>query len=466
MHPVRNAVGVVAATALIVAVVPSAALASQPTIESESVSNVTETDATLETTLNIEGVEPGAYYQFELAQNPSELAPEFTCRVFSEGEPPCFGAPELKGSLPLGVAVGLALGGKNPAHKSLELTKLRTLSPNTTYYYRVVAAQAIVTVDTVDWVPPAVQGPIQSFTTPGPPGAATAGAFATGPSTAIVDGSVEPNGESTSVHADYALASEPWCTSRGAAGAPSETAPKELGVLHGVVSEVVVKLEGLTPNREYCAELVAQNESGTALGGQVSLTTPPLIETAEYKNWALGGSLADRRQGQAIALPAGATFNGSGEVNVETGAGSVRGNLSVPAFSDKLRLFGILPMTLGISLTEAAPLEGTVASSTTAAGEETLTIPTKLELGVTSVGILGLSVPVQCTTAEPLALTLTDTLTREELLHEGWSFSGTTTLPRFSCKGGLLGGLVGMTLTMLLSGPENPYSLTVTAPGG
>ena len=129
MHPVRNAVGVVAATALIVAVVPSAALAAQPTIESESVSNVTETDATLETTLNIEGVEPGAYYQFELAQNSSELAPEFTCRVFSEGEPPCFGAPELKGSLPLGVAVGLALGGKNPAHKSLELTKLRTLSP-------------------------------------------------------------------------------------------------------------------------------------------------------------------------------------------------------------------------------------------------------------------------------------------------------------------------------------------------
>ena len=58
-----------------------------------------------------------------------------------------------------------------------------------------------------------------------------------------MDGSVEPNGESTSVHADYALASEPWCTSRGAAGAPSETAPKELGVLHGVVSEVVVKLK-------------------------------------------------------------------------------------------------------------------------------------------------------------------------------------------------------------------------------
>ena len=198
----------------------------------------------------------------------------------------------------------------------------------------------------------------------------------------------------------------------------------------------------------------------------MSLTTPPPIETAEYENWVLGGSLTDRRQGQAIALPAGATFNGSGEVNVETGAGSVRGNLSISAFSDRLRLFGFLPITFGISITETAPLAGTVASSTTTAGEETLTIPTKLELGVTSVGILGLSVPVQCTTAEPLALTLTDTLTREELLHTGWSFSGTTTLPRFSCKGGLLGGLVGMTLTMLLSGPENPYSLTVTAPGG
>jgi hypothetical protein len=466
MHPVRNAVGAVAAAALIVAAVPSAALAAQPTIESESVSNVTETDATLETTLNITGVEPGAYYQFELAQSPGELAPEFTCPVFHEGEIPCFGAPQEAGSLPVLAAVDIELGGTNPAHKSLELTGLRTLTPDTNYYYRVITAQAIVTVDSLRWVKPAVQGPIQSFKTAGPPGATTVHVSATGHTTAIMDGAVEPNGASTAVHADYALASEPWCTSHGAAGTPSETAPTALGPLSGVVFPVPVKLEGLSPGREYCAELVAHNEFGTALGGQVSFATPALIETAEYNNWVLGGSLTDKRQGQAITLPAGATFNGTGEINDETGAGSVRGNLSIPAFSDTVRLFGILPMTFGITIAEAAPLEGTIASSAAGAGEETLTIPTKLTLGVSSVGILGLSVPVQCTTTEPLGLTLTDTLTREELLHKGWSFSGTTTLPRFSCKGGFLGGLVGMALTMLLSGPENPYSLTVTAPGG
>jgi hypothetical protein len=110
----------------------------------------------------------------------------------------------------------------------------------------------------------------------------TAGAFATGPTTAIVDGSAEPKGESTTVHADYALASEPWCTSHGAEGSPAETAPQSIGSINGVISEIVVKLEGLTPRREYCVELVAANESGTAFGGQVRFRTP---KKARHRHW-------------------------------------------------------------------------------------------------------------------------------------------------------------------------------------
>jgi hypothetical protein len=72
---------------------------------------------------------------------------------------------------------------------------------------------------------------------------------------------------------------------------------------------------------------------------------------------------------------------------------------------------------------------------------------------------MGLTIPTSCTTTESASLALTDNLTREELLSKGWSFTGTTTLPRFKCEGGFLGGLLSWVLSTLISGPENPYSL-------
>ena len=67
---------------------------------------------------------------------------------------------------------------------------------------------------------------------------------------------------------------------------------------------------------------------------------------------------------------------------------------------------------------------------------------------------------------EPLALTLVDTLTREELLTKGWSFAGTTSIPRVKCHGGPLSGPFGKLLSGLLAAPEDPYSINFTAPSG
>ncbi len=140
-------------------------MAASPTIESESVSRVIASDATLEAHLNTVAVEkPYAYYQFELATSPSELAPEFTCPTGDDSSF-CLGVPEQQGSLPIesaeygksGVLVTLAVASAG-----------RPLSPETTYYYRVVAAQAVRTEDTREWVKPAVDGPTLSFTTPAP----------------------------------------------------------------------------------------------------------------------------------------------------------------------------------------------------------------------------------------------------------------------------------------------------------
>ena len=94
-----------------------------------------------------------------------------------------------------------------------------------------------------------------------------------------------------------------------------------------------------------------------------------------------------------------------------------------------------------------------------------MTASAKLNVGITSVSMLGLTIRTNCTAVEPLALSLIENLTREELLSKGWAFTGSATLAPFRCEGGLLGPLCGWVLTTLLTGPENAYSLSFKAPG-
>ena len=178
----------------------------------------------------------------------------------------------------------------------------------------------------------------------------------------------------------------------------------------------------------------------------------------------LSGSLTDKKMGKSITLPGGSTFNGAAEVNRETGAGSVSGELSIPTFAAPLNLFGSLPVKLGLSIVQVGSLQGTVAASETTSGDETLQLPAKLSVGVTSVSVLGLTIPANCETTEPVALNLDSTLTREALLNGAWGFVGTTTLPNFKCEAGILGAGFAWVLSTLLSGPENPYSLSIAAP--
>jgi outer membrane protein assembly factor BamB len=201
-----------------------------------------------------------------------------------------------------------------------------------------------------------------------------------------------------------------------------------------------------------------------ARSGLFALASTP-IEALTYTGWKFSGSLTDKKQGQPITIPEGSTFNASGELNGETGAGSVQGNLSVPPFTTTLKLFGPLSVGLGTTLTPVGPLEATIARSTTVSGDETLSASAKLNIAISSLSIFGLTIPLNCATTEPVALNLSDTLTREELVSKGWTFSGTATLPNVRCEGGFLGSLFGHVLTRLLSGPENAYSLSIKAPG-
>lgn len=175
--------------------------------------------------------------------------------------------------------------------------------------------------------------------------------------------------------------------------------------------------------------------------------------------------LTDKKLNEPTVLPTG-TFRGSVNLSTETGAGSVSGNLSVPSFSAPIKLYGLLPVTFGMSMSQVGSLTGTVAKSAIEPGEDALQIPAKLRLGITSVSVLNLKIPTDCWTTEAVSFNFESTLPREELANVDWTFAGAVTLPAFECKGGFLGPLFGPVLTSLISGPENTYSWSIRGPGG
>ena len=72
-----------------------------------------------------------------------------------------------------------------------------------------------------------------------------------------------------------------------------------------------------------------------------------------------------------------------------------------------------------------------------------------------------MTLPASCQTAQPVVFPLSSEVTVEELLTKGTSSSGETTLPAVHC-GGFLGSCIGSLLTILMSGPNNPYVFAIT----
>jgi hypothetical protein len=169
-----------------------------------------------------------------------------------------------------------------------------------------------------------------------------------------------------------------------------------------------------------------------------------------FTNYQVGGSVAVKKLNQSITLPAGSTFNGSANIT----QGTLSGHVSIPEFTSTIRVLGI-PSQVTTQLVEAQPVQGTVKldpdftthiRSTTSA----ILYIRKLRLGL-------LSVPTTCRTSSPIVLTLN---------YDGpfsfpINFNGTTTIPSLTgC------GLLGPTLGLLLSGPDNPYHVTLSPPSG
>ena len=189
-----------------------------------------------------------------------------------------------------------------------------------------------------------------------------------------------------------------------------------------------------------------------------------------FKNWAVWGSLTPKKLNEPVVLPKGSTFNG---VSLLTStptelSGVVTGTIYVPPFNTTLKLGGAVPTNVGVTFTEDGPQEGTItqAPATSCAPSRfagqcvTLKVISKANVGITETGLLGINVPTECETSEPIVFDLSTTVHLSQVLDAGPSFTGTTTIPSVKC-GGLSGIALGVLLTGLMSGPENPYALNL-----
>jgi hypothetical protein len=210
-----------------------------------------------------------------------------------------------------------------------------------------------------------------------------------------------------------------------------------------------------------------------AIIGATSIAAAPAWAgfSTSFVNWAVSGSLTPKKLNEPVTLPKGSTFNGVADIETLSPtelSGTVKGELYVPPFKTTLKLAGLIPSEVGVTFTEAGASEGTMsfAPASACAGSPyagqcaTMSVTSKAIIGITVVGLLGIDVPTQCQTTEPVTFDLKTTLTLGELLDVGPHFTGSTTIPTISCEG-LSGLALGALITGLMSGPENPYALYI-----
>ncbi|HET8565249.1 MAG TPA: hypothetical protein VFL77_02125 [Solirubrobacterales bacterium] len=199
---------------------------SAPVVTTGSASGVSESEATLNGTVN-----------------PSE---QETTYFFEYGPTAAYGQKTIEE--PAG-------SGALPVSKSATVSGL---SAAATYHFRLVAKNPTGTSFGLD----------RTFATPGPPSATTKAAAAVGDVEATLTGSVTPHGLQTTYFFEYGTT-----TAYG-----QETAEASAG--SGTVAvPVSALLTGLSPDTTYHFQLVAENESGTAPGGDQTFTTaavPPV----------------------------------------------------------------------------------------------------------------------------------------------------------------------------------------------
>ncbi len=140
-----------------------APLAGPPAIESESATNVTENDATLEAMIDPNGAYTA--YEFQVAATSNFAYPHMACPLTLPGYAQCYvmsGDEPLPPGLVKEPSQGSIPAGSGERSVSLDLASIGAiLQPATTYHYRVIAANTSNGQT--------VEGPDQTFITPSKP---------------------------------------------------------------------------------------------------------------------------------------------------------------------------------------------------------------------------------------------------------------------------------------------------------
>jgi hypothetical protein len=228
-----------------------------PIVGSESASNVTETSATFEASINPNGTE--TTYQFEYATDE--------------------GFTENVATVPL---LPLLLPGVFPEELPTEPVSATGLEGETVYFYRVVATSEIM--GTTD-------GPTQQFKTLGKPTVTTGAAEKLTSTTGTVSGTINPGGAQTTykfvyvTEASYNEAVAEGCSGIECRYAQGFSTTNRSVFATGYSPEAVgpVTLEELIPGTTYDYALVATNSTGTTVGPNQTFTTssaPPIEKPA------------------------------------------------------------------------------------------------------------------------------------------------------------------------------------------
>jgi hypothetical protein len=232
---------------------PAAGQGTAPVVTTAAATNVTSSAATLNGTVNPEG--QATVYAFQWGP---------TAGYGHETPLP----PASAGSGTTAIAETAALSG---------------LDPGTAYHYRVIAISAGGVTTGTD----------QTFTTLGsppapttPPTVVTTPETNVGPNSATLNGTVDPNGQSTRYYFEYgttnAYGFETASTNAGAGSSPVSAS---------------ANLTGLQPGAQYHYRLVAVSAGGTTLGTDQTLTTTPTPIVTTGAATSVG--------------PTGATLNGT-----------------------------------------------------------------------------------------------------------------------------------------------------------
>ncbi len=191
----------------------------------------------------------------------------------------------------------------------------------------------------------------------------------------------------------------------------------------------------------------------------IALIAAPAAQSADavlpFDNWKVSGTLGLKKLHQSIQLPATSTF--SGEANLTQG--TISGHTTIPDFTTPVKLLGLVPTQVALSIKETSPTAGTLHFDENA--NSIVDASTAADVRIRKLSLLGLSVPpgANCHTSSPVVLPLQGSAPLTELGTDGITFTGTYNLPRLTgC------GLLTPTLNLLMAGPNNPFTLGLKPP--